>query len=353
MSSCPFHALRVAAVEQLCDDAAAVTFEVPGELQADFAFRPGQSVTLRKRLGGMELRRSYSICAPVGAQPRIGVREIPGGIFSGWLVHGVRIGDEIEVQPPSGRFVADPDTAAKHVLIAAGSGITPILSIVSSVLRNPGSTATVFYGNRRASSVMFLDELSDLKDSYRSRLELVHVLSREFHGAELLTGRLDAERIGRLLESFVSVADIDHYWLCGPFEVVVGAQKVLHDMGIPGNRIHRELFFVEDVAPRTAHHLEPTVPGPTSEVTVVLDGRSSTLTLPRDRVILDSAQESRDDLPFACKGGVCGTCRAKVTTGEVDMRRNFALETSEIGEGFVLTCQTFPVSETVTVDFDA
>jgi ring-1,2-phenylacetyl-CoA epoxidase subunit PaaE len=211
---------------------------------------------------------------------------------------------------------------------------------------------TVLYGNRRSNSVMFAEELSDLKDTYGSRLELIHVLSREPRGVDMFTGRLDADRVRLLLESLVPVPAVDHFWLCGPFGMVIDAQQVLQELGVPKERIHRELFFVEDVAPEPVQHAEATSTGPTSDVTVLLDGRSTTLTLPRDRSVLDSAQDSRDDLPFACKGGVCGTCRAKVTCGEVDMRRNYALEKSEVDAGFVLTCQSFPISDTVTVDYD-
>lgn len=349
----PFHRLSVAAVQQLCDDAVAVTFAVPDELQSNFAFRPGQSVTLRKRVARTEERRSYSICAPAGQPPRIGVREVAGGALSTWLVRDLRPGDEVEVQTPSGSFAAAPQSGERHVLIAAGSGITPILSIAASVLQQPDSHVTLFYGNRHVNSVMFAEELADLKDSFRARFELIHVLSREPRGVDLFSGRLDAARIRALLETLVPIGAVDDFWLCGPLGMVVDAQQVLRDLGVPDDRVHRELFFVEDVAPQPARHIEVTANGPTSEVTIMLDGRSSTLSLPRHSTVLDAAQRSRDDLPFACKGGVCGTCRAKVTAGTVDMRRNYALETAEVDAGFVLTCQSFPCSETVTIDFDA
>ncbi|OBI49773.1 phenylacetic acid degradation protein [Mycobacterium kyorinense] len=353
MTTRTFHPLSVAAVQHLCDDAVAVTFAVPDELQPAFAFRPGQSVTLRKRSGSTEERRSYSICAPVGEPLRIGVREVPGGAFSPWMVRDLRPGDTVEVQTPAGSFAAEPGGGARHVLIAAGSGITPILSIAASVLHQPDSHVTLFYGNRHASSVMFAEELADLKDSFRARFELIHVLSREPRGVDLFSGRLDADRIRGLLQTLVPIDAVDHFWLCGPHGMVVDAQRVLRDLGVPGDRVHRELFFVEDVAPPPAHHLEATADGPTSEVTIILDGRSSTLRLPRHSTVLDAAQRSRDDLPFACKGGVCGTCRAKVTAGSVDMRRNYALETAELAAGFVLTCQSLPCSDAVTIDFDA
>ncbi|GAA4529753.1 1,2-phenylacetyl-CoA epoxidase subunit PaaE [Amycolatopsis samaneae] len=349
-----FHTLRVAGVERLCADAVAVTFDVPAELAADFDFRPGQSLTLRRMVDGRDERRSYSICAATGERPRVGVREVPGGLFSSWLVHDVRPGDEIEVAPPTGSFTPDLAAGGHHVLIAAGSGITPVLSIAASLLgASPDATVTVLYGNRRTGTVMFADELADLKDRWPSRLELVHVLSREPREAELFTGRLDTEKLSALFSALVPVADVAHWWLCGPFGMVTGAQELLTSLGVPGDRVHQELFYVDDLPPEPVRHPEPGVSGAASEVTLVLDGRSTTMSLSRETSVLDGAQRFRPDLPFACKGGVCGTCRARVTEGKVDMRRNFALEKSEVDAGFVLTCQSLPVSETVTVDFDA
>ncbi len=347
-----FHRLRVAGVQRLTDDAVAVTFDVPDELAGQYDFRPGQSLTLRREVDGRDERRSYSICARAGARPRVGVREVPDGLFSSWLVHQVAPGEEIEVAPPSGSFSPDVDTPARHVLVAAGSGITPVLSIAASVLDNPDTRVTLIYGNRRSDTVMFSDELADLKDSHGPRLELVHVLSREPREAELFSGRLDADRLRRLLAALVPVADVDHWWLCGPFGLVTDARQVLDELGVPRERVHQELFYV-DTPPEPVRHEEPGVEGPSSEVTVVLDGRSTTMTLPRDTPVLDAAQRFRSDLPFACKGGVCGTCRARVSEGEVRLRRNFALEESEIEAGFVLTCQSLPVTDTVTVDYDS
>lgn len=348
-----FHPLRVAQVERLTEDAVAVTFDVPAELVEDFAFQPGQSLTLRKVVDGEEQRRSYSICAPDGAAPRIGVREVPGGRFSTWLVHDVRPGDAIEVSPPTGSFTPQVREAARHVLIGAGSGITPLLSIAASVLAQPGTQATLLYGNRRTDTVMFADELSDLKDRHTARFELVHVLSREPREAELFSGRLDAEKLRTVLPRLMDVTAVDHWWLCGPYGLVTGAQEVLESLGVPRRRIHQELFFVDDVPPEPLRREEAALDGPAAEVTVVLDGRSTTVALPPDVTILNGAQRVRPDLPFACKGGVCGTCRAKVIDGEVDMRRNFALEDDEVAAGFVLTCQSFAASDAVTVDYDA
>jgi ring-1,2-phenylacetyl-CoA epoxidase subunit PaaE len=348
-----FHTLRVADVERLCDDAVAVTFDVPAELAPAYEFLPGQSLTLRRMIDGQEERRSYSICAPAGARPRVGVREVPGGSFSTWLVRDVRPGDDIEVQTPTGSFTTDPATGGRHVFVAAGSGITPVLSLASSLLAASPARVTVLYGNRRTDTVMFAEELGDLKDTYGHRLDLVHVLSREAREVELFSGRLDAERIRLLLHTLVPLKEVDHFWLCGPFGMTTDAQQVLHDLGVPRERIHAELFYVDEVPPDPTRHEEPVADGASSAVTIVMDGRSAVLSLPRSSPILDSAQRTRSDLPFACKGGVCGTCRARVTSGEVHMRRNYALEDAEVSAGFVLTCQSLPVSDQITVDFDA
>ncbi|MFE7418442.1 1,2-phenylacetyl-CoA epoxidase subunit PaaE [Rhodococcus sp. NPDC057529] len=348
-----FHTLTVADAEALCDDAVAVTFDIPDHLDEEFAFGPGQSLTLRRTVDGVEHRRSYSICAPVGSPPRVGVREVSDGLFSTWLVNQVRRGDTIDVQGPTGTFVADPAAGGRHVLIAAGSGITPMLSIAGSMLANPDAEVVLLYGNRRTRSVMFAEEIADLKDTYGSRFDVVHVLSREPREVELFTGRLDSDRLRALFTSIVPIADIDHFWLCGPYGMVTDAETVLADLAVDKSRIHHELFYVDDVPPPLETHREPGVTGPSSEVTLILDGRSTTATLPRDQTILDAAENYRSDLPFACKGGVCGTCRAKITCGDADMRRNYALEDYEVDAGFVLTCQTYPVSDDVTVDFDA
>jgi ring-1,2-phenylacetyl-CoA epoxidase subunit PaaE len=221
------------------------------------------------------------------------------------------------------------------------------------VLRDGVSTVTVFYGNRRTNTVMFADELADLKDRYGTRLQLVHVLSREPRDTELTSGRLDRQRLESLVRAFTDPAHVDHWWLCGPHGMVEDARALLDELGVPRAKVHQELFYVDDVPPEPVRGDEQTVAGPSAEVTVVLDGRSTTLALPRDVPLLDSAQQVRADLPFACKGGVCGTCRARVTAGEVQMRRNYALEPAEVEAGYVLTCQTLPVSDAVTVDFDA
>ena len=352
MASARFHELTVAGVEPLTDDSAAVTFVVPDDLRELFDFEPGESLTLRRVVDGVEHRRTYSICAPAGAAPRIGVREIPGGIFSSWLIHQVAPGETVEVAEPSGSFRADPRSPGRHLCIAAGSGITPMLSIAASVLVHPDSSVTMLYGNRETTSVMFAEELSDLKNLHGPRFDLVHVLSREPRDVDLFSGRLDAERLRRLLPIKVALGSLDHVWLCGPLGLVEDARTVLAELGVPSEKVHVELFFVDEPPP-TLRHADRVVEGVTSEVTVVLDGRTTTTPMPRDATVLDSAQAVRGDLPFACKGGVCGTCRARIVDGEVDMVRNYALEPAEVEQQFVLTCQSFPVSDAVTVDFDA
>jgi ring-1,2-phenylacetyl-CoA epoxidase subunit PaaE len=348
-----FHRLAVAEVTRLCADAVAVTFAVPAELAAEYDFAPGQSLTLRRLVDGRDERRSYSICAAAGDRPRIGVREVPDGLFSTWLVHDLQPGDEVEVGTPTGNFTPDPGVAGHHVLIAAGSGITPVFGIAASVLRDPASSVTLFYGNRRTDTVMFADELADLKDRYPARLELVHVLSREARETELFTGRLDVAKLRALFALLPQVSEVDHWWLCGPFGMVVDTRELLRELDVPADRVHQELFFADDVPPEPVKHADPAVEGATAELTVVLDGRSTTLPLPVDSPILDGAQRARPDLPFACKGGVCGTCRARVTAGSAAMRRNFALEESEVDAGYVLTCQSLPTSSSLTVDYDA
>jgi ring-1,2-phenylacetyl-CoA epoxidase subunit PaaE len=339
----------VARVERLTADSAAITFRVPAGLDEAFAFRAGQFLTVRR---GAE-RRSYSICAPVGAAPRIGVREVAGGALSGWLTHQVRPGDVVEAQLPQGMFTPDLTAGGRHVLIAAGSGITPMMSIAASVLAASGQSAvTLLYGNRRSDTVMFADEVADLKDAYPARMQIVHVLSREPQEVELHSGRLDAQRLAALLAATVDVAGTDHWWLCGPLGLTSAATEVLRGRGVDPARVHRELFWAGDDPPPQAVH-EDAAAAEGASVTVILDGRSTTLTLPAGTPVLDGAQRVRPDLPFACKGGVCGTCRAKVTRGAAVMRRNYALERAETDAGYILTCQALPTTDEITVDYDA
>ncbi|MEV0425238.1 1,2-phenylacetyl-CoA epoxidase subunit PaaE [Micromonospora sp. NPDC050495] len=364
-----FHPLPVAAVDRLTDDAVAVTFAVPEELRETFAFSAGQHLTVRRvagdgltgaaGTGGAEVRRSYSICSTPDelarhGRLRIGVREVPGGAFSAYACGALRGGDTVEVLPPLGHFTTAfaPDRARRYGAVVAGSGITPVLALVATALAvEPASTFTLVYGNRTANTVMFAEELADLKDRYPTRLHLVHVLSREMGESALLSGRIDADRLTRLLDTIVPGDAIEEWFLCGPYGMVVDAKAVLAGRGVPDAAVHTELFHVD--APPEPVRRPADEPGTGAEVTIVLDGRSSSFTMGRDERVLDAALKVRGELPYACKGGVCSTCKAKVVAGEVTMARNYALEPDELAAGYVLTCQSSPVTDKLTVDYDA
>lgn len=354
-----FHELRVAAVDRLTDDAVAVTFEVPDELREAFAFRAGQHLTVRRLVDGVDVRRSYSICSTPAelagtGRLRIGVKQVSGGAFSTYA-QSLHEGDAIDVLPPLGHFTTafDPARDRHYAALVAGSGITPVLSLVAAALATePESRFTLVYGNRYARSVMFAEELADLKDRYPTRLHVVHVLSREPQDAELLSGRIDADRLERLLNSLVPADSVDEWFLCGPYGMVIDAKAVLGGRGVPDDRIHTELFHVED-APVERRAPEAAADQKDAEVTILLDGRASTFAMRRDERVLDAALRVRGELPYACKGGVCSTCRAKLVEGEVTMARNFALEPDELAAGYVLTCQSSPVTDHLKVDYDA
>jgi ring-1,2-phenylacetyl-CoA epoxidase subunit PaaE len=356
-----FHELRVAAVDRLAEDAVAITLAVPEELREAFAFRAGQHLTVRRIEDGQDVRRSYSICsAPVEltahGRLRIGVKRVPGGVFSGYATTDLCPGDRITVLPPLGHFTTG--FAAGHhghyAAIAAGSGITPVLSLVATALSTEAeSTFTVLYGNRYARSVMFAEELADLKDRYPARLHLVHVLSREPSDAALLSGRLDAARIDGILARLLDPSTVDEWFLCGPYGMVADARQVLAARGVADSRVHAELFHVDDSPVPPKHTDEPgSAPAAGATVTIVLDGRTSTFTMGPDERVLDAALRVRPELPYACKGGVCSTCRARLIDGEVRMARNYALQPDELAAGYVLTCQSSPVTPVLTVDYD-
>ncbi len=347
-----FHPLRITTVDRLCEDAVAVTLAVPDDLADQMTFRPGEHLNVRRTVDGVEHRRSYSICAPAGGPLRIGVRRIPGGVFSEWLVEEAQPGDLVEAQRPEGRFVADPALGGRHVLVAAGSGITPLLSIASSLLAMSDARVTLLYANRRTATAMFLEELADLKNRYPDRFDLVHVLSREPRDVELFSGRLDESRFEAILRALVPVAAVDGFWLCGPVVMVEAHRAVLARLGVERARVHTELFHVDEPPPPVVH-AEQLVAGESCRLSFTLDGRTTEVDAPRSLTVLEAAQASRPDVPFACRGGVCGTCRARVVDGSVEMRRNYALEDDEVAQQFVLTCQAVPTSDTVAVDFDA
>jgi ring-1,2-phenylacetyl-CoA epoxidase subunit PaaE len=347
-----FHPLRVAAIDELTEDAVAITFDVPEELREDYAFVHGQHLNIR---GGDDVRRSYSICTPPSSgRLRIGVKRLGGGAFSEGVVDRLRVGDELEVSTPAGRFttVLDPTAAKRYAAVAAGSGITPVLSIVAAILEGePGSFVTLVYANRTSRSVMFLDEVHDLKDRFPERFQVIHVLSRETQDVELLSGRLDAKRFQGILEAFLPPDEVDDWFLCGPQQMVMELREVLTDAG--ATRVHTELFHADPVPRAPVATLADGAEG-AAAVTIRLDGRGTDLSLrPDDVSVLEAALRERSDLPFACKGGVCGTCRAKLVEGTVQMDANYALEPDEIEKGYVLTCQSHPTSPKVVLDYDA
>ena len=350
-----FHPLRVAAVERLTEDAVAVTFDVPDELRSEFAFNPGQHLSVRAAALGDDVRRNYSICAPATGGPlRIGVKRIPDGAFSGFVAERLRPGDILDVMTPTGTFSTrlDPAQAKRYVAVAAGSGITPVLSILATALEvEPDSTAALVYVNRRTSTIMFLEELADLKNRFPDRFHLIHVLGHEMTEVEMLSGRLDVDRFDRILDTILPVDDVDDWFLCGPLALPDTVRGVLLDRGVDPDHVHRELFHVGAVPRRRT--AAPEVPVSGASVTVILDGRSVDLTVPADGdSILDATLQVRSDAPFACKNAVCGTCRARVMQGRVEMDANYALEPDEVARGFVLTCQSHPVTDRVVVDFD-
>lgn len=334
-----FHPLRVAAKEQLTDDAVSITFEVPAALTDDYRFRAGQHLTLRRQFDGVEERRNYSVCAPVGGPLRIGVKSAEGGLFSVWLCKEVQVGDVLDVLPPLGSF--GPSAPLERVgLIAAGSGITPVLSIAATALGS-GAEVVLLYGNRTTRDVMFLEELADLKDVHPDRFALVHVLSREEQASELLSGRIEGTRLERLVEVFGR--GIRDWFVCGPFGLIEEARPVLAGLGA---RVHVELFHPE------GQPVRPVVqPATGTALTAVLGGRTSTTHLAPGETVLEGVLRVRGDAPYACRGGVCGTCRARLVEGEVQMDVNYALEPEELEAGVVLTCQSRPTTESVRVEY--
>lgn len=357
-----FHELTVAEVERLTDDAVAVTFEVPDELAVEFAFQPGQHLTVRATIDGDDVRQSYSICQSTGAKGRrhtrrVAVARVPGGRMSNWFNDLVQPGDVAEVMTPLGSFTCptQPDGIRHHVAIAAGSGITPVIALLTTALEEePASRATLLFGNRRTSSIMFLEELEDLKNRFPGRFQLINVLSREAPDVELFHGRLDRDRLEAIFAALVPVDQVDEWYLCGPFGMVTGAEALLTERGADPRHIHHEIFHVDDgTTPRRPVVIDDSAP-PEAIVTVNLDGRTTVIPMPsKQESILDATLRMRPDAPFSCTNGVCGTCRARLVSGEVTMDRNYALEPEEVAAGIVLACQSHPVTDEVSLDYDA
>jgi ring-1,2-phenylacetyl-CoA epoxidase subunit PaaE len=346
----------VSSIEALTEDSVAVSLAVPADLRGEFTYQAGQHLILVHD----GLRRTYSICSPAGsAQLRIGVKKVRGGAVSSWLRQELRAGDAIEVLPPRGQFTTslNPAHRTTYAAITAGSGITPVLSLAATVLdQEPLSQFAIVYGNRGASSIMFLEELEDLKNRHPDRFTLLHVLSREPRSSELLSGRLDRDRIGRIVADLLPVGDVDEWFLSGPIGVVETARELLRERGVAPKRIHREIFHADaSPAPVTAAARPGGEPDPAhrTQVSARLGARAVTVAMDRDReTVLDAILRARPDAPYACRGGVCGTCRALVTDGEVRMDRSYALDDAERAAGYVLACQSHPVSAGLALDFD-
>ncbi|WP_317201399.1 1,2-phenylacetyl-CoA epoxidase subunit PaaE [Janthinobacterium sp.] len=353
-----FYPLSVSEVRNETRDTIAVTFAVPPELSESFRFQQGQHLTLRALINAEDTRRSYSICSAVQEGTlRVAIKRTPGGAFSTWANDTLKAGAVLDVMPPMGHFNVPLDAAnRKHYLaFAAGSGITPILSIIkTTLLAEPHSRFTLFYGNRASSTVIFKEELTDLKDVYMERLNLAYVMSREQQDIELFNGRITEEKCAQFLQHWVKAEDFDQAFICGPEDMMLGVTAALQAAGMPKQNIKIELF----AASIPKHQHKPRAQSGALErqetqVTVIMDGNHTTFTMDKDKEsILDAGLRQGIDMRYSCKGGVCSTCRCKLVDGKVDMDVNYALEDYEIARGFVLSCQSFPVTDTVVVDFD-
>lgn len=352
-----FYPMNVANVRQETRDTIVASFDVPALLRERFSFTQGQHLTLRATVNGQDLRRSYSICSAVGDDElRIAIKRTAGGQFSTWANDTLKPGVSIDVMPPMGHFhlPLDPAGARRYLAFAAGSGITPILSILKTTLqREPRSSFTLVYGNRSTSSVIFREELAELKDVYPERLNLVYVMSREQQDIALFNGRIDRTKCDDLFASWIEVADHDAAFICGPEQMMRDVSDALQAYGMPKEAVKVELFAAS--IPKREHvaQVRPIVGRQACEVVVVMDGAQRSFTMEKDKTsVLDSALAQGIDMRYSCKGGVCATCRCKVVEGKVDMDANFALEDYEIARGFVLSCQAFPVTDRLVLDFD-
>lgn len=357
-----FQRLTVAAVLKETDNAVCVTFDVPAAMKDTFRFSHGQYLTLKSIIDGVEVQRSYSICSCVDDPDlRIAIKHVEGGAFSTYANESLCAGDVLDVLPPAGTFTCElnPENEKIYLCIAAGSGITPIVSIVKSILaREPKSEVTLLYGNQRVASIMFREELEQLKNRYMSRFQLIHILSREVRDIEILNGRIDNKKGGELSQRLLDLQGTDEFFLCGPEGMISEVSRGLRASGINESRIHYELFgaSADDAAVVVEkHHARARrLGGKMCSVTVKADGRETEFELSADgENILDGAMDAGLDLPFACKGGVCATCKAKILEGQVDMDLNHVLDQRELDDGYVLTCQAHPVSDKVVIDFDA
>lgn len=361
-----FRTLQVADIRRETADCVSVAFAIPPELREEFKFSQGQNITIRSRIGGEEIRRSYSICSsPLEDELRIAVKKVPGGLFSTFANDQLVKGADLEVLPPTGKFYTELNASHRknYLAFAAGSGITPILSLIKTTLATePHSHFTLVYGNRHRPSIIFRDQLESLKNRYMQRLAVHHILSREKMDIPLNQGRITPGKCGELCDKLIDLSTTDEIFICGPAEMIFTVKDWLEEKGVAPRQIHFELFNTINSGTQPGKRggqkegqtgEDPSLKGKISKVTIKLDGISYDFDLPFEgEPILDAALEQGADLPFACKGGVCCTCRARLTEGKVDMEVNYALEKEELAAGFILTCQSHPRSERVVVDFD-
>ncbi|MGX1099658.1 1,2-phenylacetyl-CoA epoxidase subunit PaaE [Amorphus sp. MBR-141] len=355
-----FHTLTVKDVRRETPDAVSIAFDVPSDLEDAYHYEPGQYLTLKTDIDGAEVRRSYSICSGVDdGEIRVAVKKVDGGAFSTFANDGLAAGTNLDVMTPMGRFVVpvDPSQSKVYVAMAAGSGITPIMAQIKTILaREPKSRFFLFYGNRSAQSILFKDEIEDLKDRFLDRLSVVHVLSGEAQDVPILSGRLDPEKVRAFLTHVMPAADVDHFLVCGPGLMIEGARKVLAEMHVPEEKLHVELFTPagsEITAAPPVRKVPVEDAAESASADVIVDGTTTSLSVKDGETIIDAAIRAGLDLPYSCKGGMCCTCRAKVLEGAVTMDLNYSLEPWELEAGFVLTCQSHPTTPKVVLDYDA
>ena len=364
MTAFKFHDLPVSNITPEAAGAVAITFQVPKDLRSGFNFKAGQFLTLRATIEGNDVRRSYSISSSQNSYAQngtleVGIRPVQGGVFSNWAATKLKVGDVLRVMPADGRFIVQRPRAIHRVGFAAGSGITPILSILASTLEEQTeSKFTLVYGNRRMDSVMFNEALQDLKDRYPNRLTLIHVLSRQAQEVPLLEGRIDEAKVKEIVNSLLPAASMDEVFICGPEAMIEATEKALLEVGVPARNIRTERFTSPTLEALPADTRKQVVLGNAPEskgdvaLTIVLDGKKHQMQMLATDKILDVALAAGLDLPYSCKGGVCCTCRAKVMQGSVEMEKNFTLEKWEAEQGFVLSCQAKPTSKEVVMSFD-
>lgn len=353
-----FFPLTVASIHPSTPESVVVEFAVPESLRPQFAYQQGQYLTLRTTLAGEEVRRSYSLCSsPLDQEWKVGIKKVPGGKFSTFAHETLKVGDQLEVRPAQGRFFVevDPQRKRNYLAFAAGSGITPVFSIIKTHLQaEPRSTFKLFFINRSVASIMLKEELEALKNQYMERLEIFYFLTQEYRDVPLFNGRLDPEKLEIIFKTICDLEEVDACFLCGPEQMILSTREFLLKKGFPKKDLHFELFHAEGAQPEVRQQISEAFAGKQSEVTILEGGKSFRFQTPQGKEsILDAALRNAADLPFACKGGVCCTCRAKLVEGEVKMLVHYGLEEEEIAAGYILTCQALPVSDSLTIDFDS